>query len=177
MPVSSTKNFNFLAVMRRVIAFKYFGEDPTSLGNNTACLNAGAYPGEYVTGMNAAGNGVMNMIGVDGSNNVVFPASTPDSNTTPGVNLFTGGASFTGPLTVAQLNGQYQGPGMPKTVTYNVANNASIGTTAFFIADQAYTITGINYSHKTQGTGTAVCNVTHETGVAAAGAGTGPARA
>jgi hypothetical protein len=174
MPVSTTKNVNWLAVLRRVWNFKYFGGDPTSIGNNTACLNAGAYSGEYLTGMNFAGNGTMNMIGVDANNNVVFPASTNDaaSVTVPGVNLFSGNSQFTGALTVAQINGQDQGPGMAKTVTYNVALNASIGTTAFFIADQAYTVTAINYSHKTQGTGTAVANVTHETGVQAAGAGT-----
>jgi hypothetical protein len=172
MPVQSTKNFNWLAVLRRVWAFKYFGADPTSIGNNTACLNAGAYPGDYVTGMNFAGNGTMNMIGVDASNNVVFPASTGDSNTTPGVNLFSGNTTFSAPVNISQVNGQFQAPGMAKTVTYNIAANGSIGTTAFFIADQAYTVTGINYSHKTQGTGTAVASVTHDTGTQAAGAGT-----
>ena len=60
---------------------------------------------------------------------------------------------------------------MLKTVTYNEANNASIGTTPFFIADQAYTVTSITYVHKTQGSGTAVCNVTHDTGTQAPGAG------
>jgi hypothetical protein len=153
MPVPSTVNYNWLAVLRRVWAFKYFGEDPAKIGNNTACLNSGTFPGEYLTGMNAAGTGTVDMIGVDGNNNVVFPSATIFSN-------------------IAEINGQYIGPGMPKSVSYNVAANASIGTTAFFIADQAYTVTGINYSHKTQGTGTAVCSVTHDTGTQAAGAGT-----
>lgn len=172
MPVSSTKNINWLAVLRRVWAFKYFGEDPTSIGNSTATLNAGAYPGEYVTGMNFAGNGTMNMIGVDASNNVVFPASTNDSNTVPGVNLFSGPTTLNNP-TIAEINGQYIGSGMTKAVTYSVQANGSLGTTAFFIADQAYTVQGISYAHKTQGTvaGAAV-SVTHDTGTQAAGAGT-----
>lgn len=59
----------------------------------------------------------------------------------------------------------------PKTVTFNLTANASLGTQTFFIADNAYTITGISYSAKTQGTGTLTCNVTKDTGTQAPGAG------
>lgn len=58
-----------------------------------------------------------------------------------------------------------------KTVTFNVCANGSLGTQTFFIADQAYTVTGISYVAKTQGTGTLTCNVTKDTGTAAPGAG------
>ena len=58
-----------------------------------------------------------------------------------------------------------------KTVTFNLTANGSLGTQTFFIADNAYTITGINYSAKTQGTGTLTCNVTKDSGTNAPGAG------
>ena len=154
MPATFTKNINWLAVLRRVWAYKYFGEDPSTIGNSTACLNSGTYPGEYVTGMNAAGNGDVPMIGVDINNNVVFP----------GNNIFVNG--------IAEIGGQFQNPPMLKTVTYNETLNASIGTTPFFIADQAYTVTAINYVNKTAGTGTGTATVTKDTGTAAPGAGT-----
>lgn len=154
MPVETTKNFNWLAVLRRVWAYKYFGEDPTSIANSTICLNSSTYPGEYVTGMNAAGTSDVNMIGIDGSNNVVFPTQS----------------SF--PAGIASIGGQFQNPPMLKTVTYNETLNASIGTTPFFIADQAYTVVGVNYVNKTAGTGTGTVTVTHDTGTNAPGAGT-----
>lgn len=58
-----------------------------------------------------------------------------------------------------------------KTVTFNLAANGSLGTQTFFICDNVYTITGISYSAKTQGTGTLTCNVTKDTGTQAPGAG------
>ncbi len=58
-----------------------------------------------------------------------------------------------------------------KTVTFNLAANGSLGTQTFFICDNIYTITGISYSAKTQGTGTLTCNVTKDTGTQAPGAG------
>lgn len=154
MPVQSTKNFNWLAVLRRVWAYKYFGEDPTSIGNSTICLNSSTYPGEYATGMNAAGTADVNMIGVDGNNNVVFPTQSS----------FSGG--------ISSIGGQPQNPPMLKTVTYNETLNASIGTTPFFIADQAYTVVSINYVNKTAGTGTGTLTVTKDTGTAVPGGGT-----
>lgn len=68
--------------------------------------------------------------------------------------------SIPGNLTVGQ-----------KTVTFNVCANGSLGTQAFFICDKSYTITSINYSAKTQATGTLTCNVTKDTGTQAPGAG------
>lgn len=162
MPVQYTKDIDWLAVLRRVWAFKYFGKDPTGTGNSTICLNAGAYPGEYANGMNFAGNAVIDMIGIDGSNNVVFPNPSVFQSTVTIPNL-----------TATELNGQFIGPPMLKTVTYNETLNASIGTTPFFIADQAYTVTGIFYVAKTAGTGSLpVASVTHDTGTQAPGAGT-----
>ncbi len=70
------------------------------------------------------------------------------------------GVSITGPLS--------QGS---KTVTFNLTANGSLGTQTFFICDNIYTITGIRYSAKTQGTGTLTCNVTKDTGTQAPGAG------
>lgn len=145
MPVAFTKNVNWLAVLRRVWAYKYFGEDPTSIGNSTICLNSGTFTGEYANGMNAAGDGVVDMIGVDGNNTVVFPNG---------------------------IGGQFLMPAMLKTVTYNETLNASIGTTPFFIADQAYKVVAVTYVNKTACTGTGTATVTKDTGTTAPGAGT-----
>lgn len=161
MPVAFTKNIDWLAVLRRVWAYKYFGADPTSIGNNTICLNSGTFTGEYANGMNAAGTGVVDMIGVDGSNNVVFP----------GPNLM-GNVTLVNP-TITEINSQFINPPMLKTVVYNETLNASIGTTPFFIADQAYTVTAISYVNKTAGTvAGATATVTKDTGTTVPGAGT-----
>ncbi len=161
MPAPFTKNVNWLAVLRRVWAYKFFGEDPTGIGNNTICLNSSTYPGEYATGMNAAGTSDVNMIGIDGSNNVVFPSPSVFQNSVTIPNL-----------TITELNGQFVGPPMLKTVTYNETLNASVGTTPFFIAEQAYTVLGISWVAKTACTGTGTATVTKDTGTAAPGAGT-----
>lgn len=69
--------------------------------------------------------------------------------------------------------GEFLNPPMLKTVTYNETLNASIGTTPFFIADQAYTVTAISYVNKTAGTvAGATATVTKDTGTTAPGAGT-----
>lgn len=60
---------------------------------------------------------------------------------------------------------------IPKLATYNVALNAALGTTRFFIADTYYKISAIRYSHKTQGTGTIGVGVTKDTNGQAAGGG------
>ena len=88
---------------------------------------------------------------------VRIPSRTSDSAT---VLNNPNGVSITGPLS--------QGS---KTVTFNLTANGSLGTQTFFIADNIYTITGITYSAKTQGTGTLTCNVTKDTGTLAPGAG------
>lgn len=161
MPVAYTKDIDWLAVLRRVWAYKYFGRDPTSTGNNTICLNAGTFTGEYANGMNAAGTGVVDMIGVDGSNNVVFPSAS----------VFQAAVTIPN-LTATEINGQFINPPMFKTVTYNEALNASIGTTPFFIADQAYTVLGVNYVAKTAGSSTGTVTVTKDTSTAVPGGGT-----
>lgn len=132
---SSTKEHNWLAALRRVWAYHYTGEDPSSITNNPICLNAGTFSGQYANGCSADNQYGIPMIGVDGINQVVFP------------NI--------------------------KTVTYNETLNASIGTTPFFIADQAYTVLSVNYVNKTAGTvAGATVTVTKDTGTAAPGAGT-----
>lgn len=80
-----------------------------------------------------------------------------------------GATSLNNPNGVMVPNGGF-GLGQ-KTVTFNLTANGSLGTQTFFIADQPYTVTGINYSAKTQGTGTLTCNVTKDTGTQAPGAG------
>ena len=157
MPSSTTKRKNSIEALRRVWAHHFLGEDPTGIVNNPACLNSGTYSGEYVTGESADGTTEIPMIGVDGNNNVVFP----------GNNIFSGN------LTLSEINGQYINPAMLKTVTFNLQNNASLGTQTFFIADRAYTVTAISYVQKTQGTvAGATVAVTHDTGTQAPGAGT-----
>lgn len=79
-----------------------------------------------------------------------------------------GMAVLNNPVGVSVINGLTVGQ---KTVTFNLQNNASLGTQTFFICDKIYTITSINYVHKTQATGTLTCNITKDTGTQAPGAG------
>ena len=161
MPIQTSASKNWALALRRVWNYAFWGEDPTPIVNTPVCLNAGTYAGEYLTGMNAAGNGTVNMIGVDGSNRVVLPSST----------ILSGPVTLTNP-TIAEINGQFINPPMFKTVTYNETLNASIGTTPFFIADQAYTVLAISYVNKTAGNGASpVASVTKDTGTQAPGAG------
>lgn len=154
---------SFIEVLRRCANWAYQGEDPTGIAQNIVSLN-----GENVLGLafsstqptaQTVPSGAIGMMGVD-SNNIV---QIPGPGSTAAVNL-------TNP-TITEIGGQFINPPMLKTVTYNDTLNASVGTTPFFIADQAYVVTAISYVHKTQGTGTAVCNVTHDTGTQAPGAG------
>lgn len=131
---ASTKDKNWLAALRRTWANHYFGEDPTGIVNSPICLNSGTYAGQFATGASADNQYGIPMIGVDGINQVVFPAL--------------------------------------RTVTYNEALNASIGTTPFFVADQAYTVLSVNYVNKTAGTvAGATVTVTKDTGTAVPGGG------
>lgn len=142
---SSAKDKNWLASLRRVWNYHVFGEDPTVVYKIPVCVNAGTFPGDYLTGVNAANTNVVDMMGVDINNAVVFPSG---------------------------IGGQMLNPPMLKDVTFDLANNASIGTQTFFIADRAYQVMGITYAQKTQGTvAGAVCSVTHETGTQAPGTG------
>lgn len=59
-----------------------------------------------------------------------------------------------------------------RSVSYNETLNASIGTTPFFVADQAYTVLSINYVNKTACTSTGTVTVTKDTGTAVPGGGT-----
>lgn len=131
---ASTKEKNWLAAIRRVWAYHYFGEDPSSITNNPICLNSGTFAGQFATGVSADNQYGIPMLGVDGSNQVVFPTL--------------------------------------RTVTYNETLNASIGTTPFFVADQAYTVLSVNYVNKTACTSTGTVTVTKDTGTSAPGAGT-----
>ncbi len=147
---STGKLRNKIESLWRVAESCWFGRDVSAWEQIPAILN-----GEFVTGVNAAGTGTVPMIGVDANNNVVLP----------------NGIGFTNPA-IAQVNGQFTNPAMLKTVTYNETLNGSIGTTPFFIADQAYTVVGINYVHKTLGTvAGAVASVTKDTGIQAPGTG------
>lgn len=136
---------NKIESLWRVPDNAWFGRDTSTYEQAPAILN-----GEFITGVNAAGTGTVNMIGVDSNNNVVLPN-----------------------VTIAEIGGQFLNPPMLKTVSYNETLNASIGTTPFFIADQAYTVTAISYINKTAGTvAGATATVTKDTGTAAPGAGT-----
>jgi hypothetical protein len=161
MPIQTSYVKNFAGALRRVWNYAFWGEDPTQFVNVPICLNSSTYPGEYATGMNVAGTAAINMIGVDGSNNVVLPGPT----------VMSGSVTINNPA-ITEINNQFINPTMLRTVTYNEQNNSSLITSPFFIADQAYTITAISYVHKTQGSAAgAVVSVTKDTGTTAPGAG------
>lgn len=163
MSISSSLRRGWAEYTRRVSQWAYYGADPTGIAPQIATLNNESLMGlAFASGQPtplAPLSGTVGMIGIDANNNVVLP-----------------GPGSTAPVvitnaTMAEINNQFINPAMLKTVSYNETLNASIGTTPFFIADQAYTVVGISYSAKTQGTGTAVCSVTHDTGTQAPGAG------
>lgn len=130
MAISSSLRRNWAEVIRRNWANAYFGEDPTGIAQNIACLN-----GEYVLGLNAAGTGTVNLIGVNAANQVVtgsgtvlptaehftanFDAATCVSRSiyiaattlqVANVNVVFGTASASGTVTVEHLTGT-QAPG------------------------------------------------------------------
>jgi hypothetical protein len=67
-PATGTKT-NFLASLRRTMQYGWFGNtgEATQFGQPPTILN-----GEFVTAINAANTGVVNIIGVDANNKVVF---------------------------------------------------------------------------------------------------------
>jgi len=102
------------------------------------------------------------------------PLLAMDNTSTLGTNLSLIKANSSNQTELPNPNGTYiSGPlvQMPKTVSFDLTANGSLGTQTFFICDNAYTITGISYSAKTQGTGTLTCNVTKDTGTQAPGTG------
>lgn len=170
MAIQTSRVRNALMVLRRCWAWAYFGEDPSTIAQNVVSLN-----GEYLLTLTNASNpanytpqavptGCIGMIGVDNTNTIQIPAVGS------GVPVNISNLTLQNPG-IVEINNQFINPTMLKTVSYNETLNASIGTTPFFIADQAYTVTAISYIHKTQGTGTAVCSVVKDTGTTVPGAG------
>ncbi len=149
--IPSTGKFrNKLETLWRVCDNAWFGRDTSTYEQAPAILN-----GEFITGVNAAGTGTVNIIGVDSNNLVQIPSA----------------AVLTNP-TITEINSQYTNPAMLKTVTYNLTLNGSLGTQTFFIADRAYSVVGINAVWKTAGTvAGATLNVTKDTGTTVPGAG------
>lgn len=163
--ISTSLRRGWAEYTRRVSQWAYYGADPAGIAPQIATLN-----NESLVGLaNASGqptpvaplSGTIGMIGIDTNNNVVLPGP---GSTAPVI--------ITNP-TITEINNQFINPAMLKTVVYNETLNASIGTTPFFIADQAYTVVGITYVNKTAGTvAGATAAVTKDTGTTAPGAGT-----
>lgn len=70
---TTTKEKSWLAALRRVWAYHYFGEDPSSITNSPICLNSSTFSGQFANGVSADNQYGIPMIGVDGINQVVFP--------------------------------------------------------------------------------------------------------
>jgi len=143
---------NYLNALRRVMQKSWFGQD------STAAQAPIILAGENIIGLNASQTGTVPIIGLV-NDLPVLPAST-----TIGANAIIGPNALIG--------GQIQNTAMAKTVNFQITLNADVGTTSFFIADRAYTITGITYVHKTAGTvAGAACSVTKDPSGTAPGAG------
>lgn len=152
MAYNPTGDRNYLNALRRVMQKSWFGQD------STAAQAPVILAGENILGLNAAQTGTVPIIGLV-NDLPVLPAST-----TIGANAIIG--------TGALIGGQYQNPPMAKTLNFQICLNADIGTTAFFVADRAYTVTGITYVNKTAGTITgAACSITKDGNGVAPGAG------
>ena len=166
IPLQSKKRRSLAELSRRVNDYAYNGRDPTGVAESIETLN-----GESVLALKFASNqptpavstgaNTVGMMGLDANNVIQIPG--------PGVPAVAVNIGNGGDVTI---NGQIQAPAMYKTVTYNDTLNASIGTTPFFIADQPYTVIGVNYVNKTAGTGTGTVTITKDTGTAVPGGGT-----
>lgn len=146
---STGKRRNFIESLNRNMNAAYWGESPTGIDPGIFILN-----GDDLPSVNAAGTALQGIVGLDTDPNV------PAANN---VNFKNG---------LQEIAGEFQNPADLKTVNYDDTLNASIGTTTFFVADRAYTVTAISYVQKTQGTSAgAVCSVTKDTGTKAPGTG------
>jgi len=72
MPFNPGKDRNRFAALNRVMDSAWFGSDVSSRAQPPDVLN-----GEFLTAVNAAGTGTVNMIGVDSSDRIVFPSGGP----------------------------------------------------------------------------------------------------
>ena len=103
---------NKIACLSRVMDGAWWGASNASLREQPPAI----FNGEYITGVNAAGTGVVNMIGVNSSNNVTLPSGThlltgqtltADSGSTitvaSGATLGLAGATVTGLASLASL--------------------------------------------------------------------------
>lgn len=80
--LTTSKRKNFKEVLWRNFNAAYFGEvDVSGIAQDIACLN-----GEYLLGVNAAGTGTVNLIGVNSSDQVVVG---PSGNVLPTAEHFT----------------------------------------------------------------------------------------
>ena len=167
-PIQSKKRFPqpSAELDRRINDYAYNGRDPTGVAEAISALNGESvlalkFQSTQPTPVVSTGTNTVGLIGLDANNVIQVPGPHVPANA---VNIGNGGD--------VTINGQIQAPAMYKTVTYNDTLNASIGTTPFFIADQAYTVIGVNYVNKTAGTGTGTVTVTKDTGTAIPGGGT-----
>ena len=166
IPLQSKKRRSLAELSRRVNDYAYNGRDPTGVAESIETLNGESvlalkFASNQPTPVVSTGANTIGMMGLDANNVIQIPG--------PGVPATAVNIGNAGDLT---NKGQIQAPAMNKTVTYNDTMNPTIGTTPFFIADQAYTVIGVNYVNKTAGTGTGTVTITKDTGTAIPGGGT-----
>jgi hypothetical protein len=70
--ITPGKSTNMIAALKRVMDKAWFGIDVSDRAQPPNILN-----GEFLTAVNAAGNGTVNLLGVDSNNNVVLPSGAP----------------------------------------------------------------------------------------------------
>jgi hypothetical protein len=80
MAFSPGKDRNMIASLKRVMDFAWFGQNVSGRAQAPDILN-----GEFLLGVNAAGTGTVNLLGVDANNNVVLGSG--DSMSVAVVNL------------------------------------------------------------------------------------------
>src|ERR1700735_4656406 len=130
VPLQSKKRRSLAELERRINDYAYNGRDPTGVAEAIGALNGESilalkFQSNQPAPVVSTGTNTVGMIGVDANNVINIPG--PGTPANQPIYIATGGT-----LTI---NGQIQGPPMFKTVQYNEALNASIGTTPFFIAD------------------------------------------
>lgn len=101
MSFRPTGDKNALACLRRTMQSAWWGDsNAKKFAQPPTILNA-----EFVTGVNAAGTGVVNLIGVDASNNVVFGDGSSVSSATVNLTAANIIAMFTTPVQILPAPG------------------------------------------------------------------------
>lgn len=128
--IASTGKFrNKLETLWRVCDNAWFGRDVTGYEQAPAILNA-----EFITGVNAAGTGTVNLIGVNASDQIVLPTAV----------VLTGGIGQTSATTGKHFYAGFQAPATATTGTDTAGVNGTVFISEIFVPAN-FSATGLSF--------------------------------